>query len=145
MLTQAVPLQSLLLIILFICYDFHRIVMSRVEMRSRLNHVSMKTDDDPRVDDCFLTGPMAELLQYKKEIMEKMDCEDGGDVVELVGCKIDYDRKKKSMQIIQPVLLQSFEDEFEIAAGSELPKTAGVPLKTLQLGSAASVEGARNT
>jgi hypothetical protein len=24
-------------------------VMSRVEMRSRLNHVSMKTDDDPRV------------------------------------------------------------------------------------------------
>jgi hypothetical protein len=97
------------------------------------------------VDDCFLTGPTAELLQSKEDIMSRIDCEDGGEVKEFVGCKIDYDRKNKSMKLTQPVLLQSFKDEFNITMGSDLPRTPGIPQKTLQLGSAPPVEGTRNT
>jgi hypothetical protein len=95
------------------------------------------------VDDCFITGPETELLEFKKDMMQKLDCEDGGELKEFVGCKIDYDRKHKSLKFTQPVL-QSFADEFAIA-GSEMPKTPGVPLKSLQLGSKSPVASKRNT
>jgi hypothetical protein len=51
----------------------------------------------------------------------------------------------KSLQITQPVLLQSFLYEFTIPAESESPKTPGISQKALRLGIAPSVEGTRNT
>ena len=97
------------------------------------------------VDDCFLTGPTAELLGLKKEIMNEVECDDGGEIYEFVGCKVVYNRVQRTLQFTQPVLLQSFADEFDIAIGTEYPKTPGVPLKTLQLGSEPPVEGLRRT
>jgi hypothetical protein len=95
------------------------------------------------VDDCFITGPQDELLEFEKEMIQKLDCDDGGELKEFVGCKIDYDRTRKTLQFTQPVLLQSFTDEFAIAE-SEMPKTPGVPLKTLQFGHKTQVEKKRN-
>ena len=37
-----------------------------------------------------------------------------GELSEYVGCKIDYDREKGIMKLTQPVLIQSFVDEFEL-------------------------------
>jgi hypothetical protein len=92
----------------------------------------------------FITGPTSELLTAKKEIMERVECDDGGEVQEFVGCKIDIDDRRRKMQITQPVLLQSFMDEF-LLTGEDKPKTPGVPLRTLQLGQEPQVQGQRKT
>jgi hypothetical protein len=59
----------------------------------------------------------------KKGIMDKMDCDDGGEIIEFVGCKIDYDKVEKDLRVTQPVLCQSFVDEFDIHTDDENPKT----------------------
>jgi hypothetical protein len=65
------------------------------------------------VDDCFITGPKKELIQMKKDIMDQMDCDDGGEITEFVGCKIDYHKVERKLRVTQTVLLQSFHDEFD--------------------------------
>jgi hypothetical protein len=94
------------------------------------------------VDDCIVTGSEEEMLQAKHEIMSHVDCDDGGEKKEFVGCKIEHNRDKRYLRITQPVLLQSFRDEFSLT-GEDKPRTPGVPMKTLQLGSALPVEGER--
>jgi hypothetical protein len=37
------------------------------------------------VDDCLLTGPETEIMKLKKEIMQQVDCDDGGEIKEFVG------------------------------------------------------------
>jgi hypothetical protein len=76
--------------------------------------------------------------------MENIECDDSGEVQEFVGCKVDYDRGKGSIRITRPVLLQSFQDEFALT-GEEKPRTPGIPLKTLQLGTVPQVQGQRRT
>jgi hypothetical protein len=48
------------------------------------------------VDDCIVTGSEEEMLQAKHEIMFHVDCEDGGEMKEFVGCKIDHDNPGNS-------------------------------------------------
>jgi len=96
------------------------------------------------VDDCFITGPETELLKLKREIMDAVDCDDGGELSEYVGCNIDHNKLRRTLKFTQPVLLQSFKNEFE-TAGSEMPNTPGTPLKALQLGDQPPVEGKRRT
>jgi len=43
---------------------------------------------------------------------QRFDCVDIGALIEYVGCKIE--RTSKGLKITQPVILQSFEDEFKI-------------------------------
>jgi hypothetical protein len=81
----------------------------------------------------------------KKDIMNGMDCDDGGEITEFVGCKIEYDKVEKTLRVTQPVLLQSFDDEFDNNTGDESPKTPGVPLKALQLGIEPAVDEERRT
>jgi hypothetical protein len=97
------------------------------------------------VDDCIVAGAEAEMLQAKREIMSHVDCEDGGEMKEFVGCTIDYDRRKRALKITQPVLLQSLIDEFSISKDKDTPTTPGIPLKTLQLGNTAPVTHERRT
>ena len=44
--------------------------------------------------------------------MLKLDCDDSGELKEYVGCKIE--RKGNRIKLTQPVLVQSFADEFDI-------------------------------
>jgi hypothetical protein len=99
----------------------------------------------PWVDDCIVTGSEEEMLQAKHKIMSHVDCEDGGEMKEFVGCKIDHDRSKRTQKITQPVLLQSQIDELSIAKERDVPTTLGIPLKTLQLGHATPVTQERRT
>jgi hypothetical protein len=66
------------------------------------------------VDDCLLTGPEAELMLLKQEIMKQGECEDDGEISEFVGCIIDRNRAERWLKLTQPALLQSLTDEFKI-------------------------------
>ena len=47
--------------------------------------------------------------------MKKLfDCDDVGDFKEYVGCKIDYNQDEGELRFTQPVLLQSYVDEFKL-------------------------------
>jgi hypothetical protein len=63
-----------------------------------------------------------------KDMMGKIfDCEDVGEMHEYVGCKIERDLEAPSLCMTQPVLLQSFEDEFDLSQMGKpgLPAPAG--------------------
>jgi hypothetical protein len=62
------------------------------------------------IDDCASFGAKAEIERDRKEMFEFFDCDNVGDMFEYVGCKITRD--ENSITMTQPVLLQSFEDEF---------------------------------
>ena len=66
------------------------------------------------VDDLINFGPKIDVLQNKEEFKQEFECDDVGWMEEYVGCKVNVDREKKVMKITQPVLLQSFVDEFEL-------------------------------
>ena len=52
----------------------------------------------------------------KKGMTDCFDCDEVGELMEFVGCKLD--RTDDSLQITQPVLMQSFVDEFALPEGS---------------------------
>jgi hypothetical protein len=73
-------------------------------------------------------------VQYAKSLMTDIfDCDEVGELKDYVGCKIDYDREDRSMKITQPVLLQSYKDEFELPEGTD-PKTPAAPGSMLHKG-----------
>lgn len=44
----------------------------------------------------------------------RFDCNDIGEMLEYVGCKIESDYDKRTLKLTQPVMVQSFCDEFDI-------------------------------
>jgi hypothetical protein len=52
----------------------------------------------------------------KKELMQRFDCKDCGDLEEYVGCKIE--RTADSLKFTQPGLIQSYCDKFELLTRS---------------------------
>jgi hypothetical protein len=83
------------------------------------------------VDDCLVCGRREGVEEAKKGLMERFDCDDLGEMTEYIGCKIERD--KDSMRLTQPVLLQSFEDEFNLPSGKPT-MTPAEPGKTLHSG-----------
>ena len=65
------------------------------------------------IDDCLCMGPTEAVEEAKNQLMEQFDCSDEGELNEYVGCKIMKNMKEKWLKFTQPVLLQSFNDEFE--------------------------------
>jgi hypothetical protein len=92
------------------------------------------------VDDCFMTGPKEDLFKFKAGVMNAVECDDGGEIKEFVGCKVDINRAKKTLKLTQPVLLQSFTDEFQVNDNQQ-PLTPGIPTKALQIGTEPAVHG----
>jgi Reverse transcriptase (RNA-dependent DNA polymerase) len=81
------------------------------------------------VDDLLNVGENHAVQKAKKEIMKEFDCEDGGRLQEFIGCKVVVDQVAKTMQLTQPVLLQSFVDKFDHGnQKAEVPATAGTIL-----------------
>ena len=66
------------------------------------------------IDDCLVGGSDKAVAKAKRAMMERFEYEDVGDIVEYVGCKIDIDRENQTIKFTQPVLLQSYEDEFDL-------------------------------
>lgn len=63
------------------------------------------------IDYCVYYVKPEDVAKSKKEVMEKLDYEDCGEMNEYVGCKIE--RRGDILKMTQPVLVQSLEDEFK--------------------------------
>jgi hypothetical protein len=62
----------------------------------------------------------------KEEFKKKFDCVDVGKLIEFVGVKIVIDWANWTAKLMQPVLLQTFGDEFEIRSSHvDILATAG--------------------
>eukprot|EP00957_Ditylum_brightwellii_P127852 9750053-Ditylum_brightwellii.AAC.1 len=64
-----------------------------------------------------------------KAFTNRFECDNVGEVNEYVGCKIKRDEKDNSFTFNQPVLIQSFNDEFELS--NKHPKTPAMAGTTL--------------
>eukprot|EP00957_Ditylum_brightwellii_P011071 839116-Ditylum_brightwellii.AAC.1 len=62
------------------------------------------------------------------------DCEEIGEMDEYFRCKIEYNREERYMKLTQPVLLQSFIDEFELEDGGHIPMTLAEARSVLSKG-----------
>ncbi len=62
------------------------------------------------IDDNLMIGPKKAFEKTKKDLMERFDCKDCGDIVEYVGCKVE--RTTNLMKFTQPVLMQRYNDKF---------------------------------
>ena len=66
------------------------------------------------VDDCLCLGP-ADAVKIATDAMKaRFDCDDIGEMFEYVGCKVDRDYANRTVKFTQPVMVQSFRDEFDI-------------------------------
>ena len=81
------------------------------------------------VDDCLVCGRNDGVLVAKKQLMERFDCDEIHELMEYIGCKIE--RGEDWMKLTQPVLLQSFKDEFNLP-DVKTPNTPAAPGKVLR-------------
>jgi hypothetical protein len=80
------------------------------------------------VDDFLICGPKEGVMESKAQMMDVFECDDIGEMKEYVGCKVE--RNDKLVKMTQPVLLQSYSDEFDLPEGAT-PKTPAVPGQVL--------------
>ena len=66
------------------------------------------------VDDLITCGYKSKVLNEVDHMKQQFDCNDGGELNEYIGCKIKHNREEGWLKLTQPVLLQSFEDEFGV-------------------------------
>jgi hypothetical protein len=59
----------------------------------------------------LVAGDKRAVEAVKEKMKSRFDCDDLGELNEYMGCKID--RNEDSLKFTQPVLIQSYEDEFE--------------------------------
>jgi hypothetical protein len=64
------------------------------------------------IDDCLVAGDKRTVEAAKEQMKSRFECYDLGELNESVGCKID--RNEDSVKFTQPVLIQSYEDEFDL-------------------------------
>ena len=84
------------------------------------------------VDDLKLVAPATLLKEEKEEMMKRFDCSDIGETDEYVGCKCE--KTNESIKFTQPVLIQSYQDEFELPLNEQAPKTPAEPGSVLEAG-----------
>ena len=86
------------------------------------------------VDDFNCIGSSKELvLKEVDELLKRFDCDNVGPLKEYVGNKIDIDMELQTMKFTQPVILDSFNDEFDIA-DITVPSTPMAPGTILMKG-----------
>ena len=66
------------------------------------------------IDDCLCVGPKQGVIKAKQQMKDRFDCDDVGNLNEYIACKVKIDHKNGTVKFTQPVMLQSFKDEFEL-------------------------------
>jgi hypothetical protein len=93
------------------------------------------------VDDILIAGRKEDVLKAKRALARHFTLDEQGEMMEYVGCQIEHDRKNRWMRMTQPVMVQSFKDEFELPdeapllpapPGEVLTRIAGEPLDAKQ-------------
>ena len=78
------------------------------------------------IDDCFVVGPVNSVKQARIEMIKRFDCDVIGNMNEYVGCKLERNWDNRSLKFTQPVMIQSFTDEFEVTIREQnLPASPG--------------------
>ena len=54
------------------------------------------------------------IIKEKEKFMEQVECDETGKIQEYVGCKVQFDDVNRTINLTQPVLIQSFNDEFTL-------------------------------
>jgi hypothetical protein len=89
------------------------------------------------VDDILIAGSKESVLRVKENLRQHFTLDEQGELFEYVGCKIERDKKARWLKMTQPVMIQSFTDEFDLPneravipakQGEVLSKDDGVPL-----------------
>ena len=74
----------------------------------------------------MIWGPSEIIPVESKKFTCRFDCDEVGEVREYVGCKVEQNKNDGSIKFTQPVLLQSYKDEFELSDKKPLtPAEAG--------------------
>lgn len=66
------------------------------------------------MDDLICIGPKDDVIKNKENFKTHFECDDVGWLEEYAGCKIDINREERKLKFTQPVLIQSFTDEFNL-------------------------------
>ena len=66
------------------------------------------------VDDCFVCGKKKNVDPAVNEMEEVFDCDNVGEMNEYVGTHVKRDVENLELRLVQPVIIQSFRDEFGI-------------------------------
>ena len=64
------------------------------------------------IDDCVVGRCGQDPMNKKRKMKQLFECDDSGELVEYIGNKVQMDQNKGLVQLTQPVLIQSFKDEF---------------------------------
>ena len=70
------------------------------------------------VDDYFVCGRKNQVEPAVSEMEAVFDCDNIGEMNEYVGSQVKRDLEKKELKLLQPVILQSFTDEFGVKPGN---------------------------
>ena len=82
------------------------------------------------IDDCAIIGEKSEVKLEKERMKQIFECDDGGEMKEYIGVKLEMDRNRGWMRMTNPVIIQSFQDEFELSSNAPPnPAPAGSILK----------------
>ena len=58
-------------------------------------------------------------------MIKRFDCDEIGNMDEYVGCKLTRNQQERSLKFTQPVMIQSFTDEFHIDKEENIPASPG--------------------
>ena len=88
------------------------------------------------IDDILIFGKREGVLHYNKKIIDLIDCDDIGPLMDYIGNKIEFNRHECWVRLTQPVLLCSFNDEFTFSEPNRCPKTPAIPGSVPRAGTA---------
>eukprot|EP00957_Ditylum_brightwellii_P198349 15114761-Ditylum_brightwellii.AAC.1 len=83
-------------------------------------------------DNCLNTRPEQEVREAVKQMNILFECKEFGKLAEYVGCKIDYNKDDGWMTLMQPILLQSYEDKFGLNGHGLTPHTPAITGSVLE-------------
>ena len=86
------------------------------------------------IDDLLIFGKREGVLHYNKKITDLIDCDDIGPLTDCIGNKIEFNCDERWVRLTQPVLFQSFKEEFTLSEPNKSPKTPAVPGSVLRTG-----------
>jgi hypothetical protein len=73
------------------------------------------------INDCLVMGPTESVKATRKQMTDRFNCDVLGNMDEYVGCKLVRNVKEGWLRFMQPVLLQSFEDELDLPVENNKP------------------------
>jgi hypothetical protein len=83
------------------------------------------------IDDCLVLGPVKAVKAARTQMTDIFHCDVLSNMDKYIGCKLEHNEQEGWLKFAQPaVLLQSYEDEFDLPNESEKPN---IPAEAGQL------------